>query len=104
MEEKSPAVAAERRQSGEEVDRPGMTNGDQEAAVQKEEGKSPVTVGPTGCHRHHAHGVTVTALTGWCHAGVTRHRHQSVVMSIAHLSPPSLGGVMLGSLVTVISR
>ena len=74
VEEKAPAVAvAERQQAGDEVDRPGITNGDQEAAVQKEAGKSPslLSVSSAHCHCRHDHVAPVTAISG-----TTCHHHQ----------------------------
>lgn len=95
-EEKAPAEAeGERRPSSDEVDRQGMTNGDQEAAVQKEAGKSPLLLAvdfsssslsspPSHiCHRH-----------CWGHLSAS---NAGYVMSITHISLSWVGNVLLSS-------
>ena len=102
MEEKDPAVAeGERRPSGDEVDRQGMTNGDQEAAVQKEAGKSPLLL---------AVDFSSSSLSSppshICHRHWWGHLSASSVGDVTSITPISLswvGDILLGLPVAVIS-
>lgn len=102
VEEKAPAEAeGERRPSSDEVDRQGMTNGDQEAAVQKEAGKSPLLLdvdfsssslsSPPShiCHRH-----------CWGHLSAS---NVGDVISITPILRSWVGNILLGLPVAIIT-